>query len=584
MIADEEPTRGLVGSNLSGVVQLYTWDVPTGKLTQLTDRPQGQAFGALSPDGRYVYYHDDKEGNEIGHLVRIPFEGGAPEDITPEMPPYPSLGLDISRANNLLTMIIATPEGFKIYRMDSTPDGKIATPEQIHQSASLIWGSTLSSNGNIIVIGSTERTRTLQSDLLALDTRSGQRIAELSDGAESSVSPGAFSPVAGDDRMFATTDRSGVSRPLIWNPRTGERTELVIDELEGEVIPTGWSRDGKRILLRQFSQAIQHLYIYDIESQTLKALHLPGGTLGNVYFGPGNEIFANWGDSTHPSCLIALSSETGEKTRTVLSAGAVPPGHPWRSITFTSSDGATIQGWLGLPDGEGPFPTILETHGGPTSVATETFSPGSQAWLDAGFAFLTINYHGSVTFGREFERSIWHNFGHWEIEDMVAARQWLVDQGIAKPDAIFLTGWSYGGYLTLLGLGKRPDLWAGGMAGIAITDWAVQYEDSAETLRGVQRAFFGGTPEEQTERYTRSSPITYAANVRAPVLIIQGRNDTRTPARPIEMYEKKLKELGKDITVVWFDSGHIGSFAQVERSIEHQELMLRFAYRVLGQG
>jgi dipeptidyl aminopeptidase/acylaminoacyl peptidase len=67
------------------------------------------------------------------------------------------------------------------------------------------------------------------------------------------------------------------------------------------------------------------------------------------------------------------------------------------------------------------------------------------------------------------------------------------------------------------------------------------------------------------------------------VLIIQGRNDARTPARPVEMYEKKMKELGKDIEVVWFDSGHSGSFTQVERSIEHQELMLRFAYRVLTQ-
>jgi len=167
---------------------------------------------------------------------------------------------------------------------------------------------------------------------------------------------------------------------------------------------------------------------------------------------------------------------------------------------------------------------------------------------------------------------------------MAAARDWLIEQGIARPDAILLTGWSYGGYLTLLGLGKRPELWAGGMAGIAIADWAVQYEDSADTLRGYQRALFGGTPEEKPEQYAASSPITYAERVSAPVLIIQGRNDTRTPARPIEMYEQRMKAIGKDIDVRWFDSGHLGSFAQVEQSIQFQEWMLRFAYRVLGQG
>jgi dipeptidyl aminopeptidase/acylaminoacyl peptidase len=92
---------------------------------------------------------------------------------------------------------------------------------------------------------------------------------------------------------------------------------------------------------------------------------------------------------------------------------------------------------------------------------------------------------------------------------MVAARDWLVQQGIARPDQILLTGWSYGGYLTLQALGKRPDLWAGGMAGIAIADWSLQYEDSADALKGVMVAFFGGTPEEKPDQYAASSPITY---------------------------------------------------------------------------
>jgi dipeptidyl aminopeptidase/acylaminoacyl peptidase len=165
---------------------------------------------------------------------------------------------------------------------------------------------------------------------------------------------------------------------------------------------------------------------------------------------------------------------------------------------------------------------------------------------------------------------------------MAAARGWLVEQGIARADQVLLTGWSYGGYLTLQALGKRPALWAGGLAGIAIADWAAQYKDSAGTLRGYLVAFFGATPKERPEQYAASSPITYVENVQAPVLIIQGRNDTRTPARPVEMYEERMMSLGKPIEVHWFDAGHIGSFAKVELSIEHQERMLCFAYRLLG--
>jgi dipeptidyl aminopeptidase/acylaminoacyl peptidase len=235
-----------------------------------------------------------------------------------------------------------------------------------------------------------------------------------------------------------------------------------------------------------------------------------------------------------------------------------------------------------VPDGSGPFPTILETHGGPDSAITDSYAPNSQMWLDHGFAFLSINYRGSTTFGKRFEEQIWHDLGHWEVEDIAAARDWLIDQGIAIPDAILLTGWSYGGYLTLQALGTKPELWAGGMAGIAIADWAVQYEDTADMLRGYQEALFGGTPAQQPARYAASSPITYAEQVRAPVLIIQGRNDTRTPARPIEMYEAKMKRLGKTISVHWFETGHLGSFAQTDLAIQHQEMMLRFAYSVLG--
>jgi dipeptidyl aminopeptidase/acylaminoacyl peptidase len=163
---------------------------------------------------------------------------------------------------------------------------------------------------------------------------------------------------------------------------------------------------------------------------------------------------------------------------------------------------------------------------------------------------------------------------------MVAARDWLIDEGIAVADQILLTGWSYGGFLTLQALGKRPDLWAGGMAGVAIADWRLSVEDAADTLKGIFLAWFGGTPEEKPEVYAASSPITYVEQVAAPLLIIQGRHDTRTPARPIEVYEQRMRELGKPIEVEWFDAGH-GSFV-TEQRIEHQELMLRFAYRVLG--
>ncbi len=216
-----------------------------------------------------------------------------------------------------------------------------------------------------------------------------------------------------------------------------------------------------------------------------------------------------WQDPVNPARLIALDSHTGRKLRTVLSAGDVPEGRPWKHISFVSENGDTIYGWLAVPEGEGPFPTILHVHGGPTVVMTNSYSAESQTWLDHGIAFCTINYHGSTTLGKEFENSIMGRPGELEVQDIAAAHKWLVEQNIARPDAVFLTGNSYGGYLTLQALGKRPDLWAGGMAGVAIADWVMLYNDQNDALRGYQRSLFGGAPEDKPEVYKESSPITH---------------------------------------------------------------------------
>ncbi|MEE9182233.1 MAG: prolyl oligopeptidase family serine peptidase [candidate division NC10 bacterium] len=582
-LASRDPDRGLAISNKTGVFQLHAWDVQTGELRQLTDRPKGTPFGSLSPDGRFVYYHDDREGNEIGHFVRIPFEGGEPEDVTPDMPPYPSWNLDLSHSGNRLGFMIATPDGFTAYCMDIGPNGTLGAPRTIFHSERLASGPVFSSDGVIAVVGSTERSGTLQYSLVALDAGTGERTGELWDGPDTSVEligPAYFSPVADDFRLLATSNRTGVETLLLWNPRTGERTDLAFPGATGAMRPFDWSPDGRRILLRTFNQAIQQLYLYDLDAAKLRTLKPPAGVCVAPYFTPSGEIFAHWQDSTHPTELIALDGKSGVRLRSVLSVATVPPAHRWQSVSFPSTGGDEIQGWLGLPDGEGPFPAILEMHGGPQAVAAETFDPGSQAWLDHGFAFLTINFRGSTTFGKRFEEKIWGHPGDWEVDDMAAAHAWLVSQGIARPDQVFLTGASYGGYLTLHALGKLPDLWAGGMAVVAIADWALLYENAADTLRGYFRALFGGTPEEKQEASVASSPITHADRVRAPLLVIQGRNDTRCPSRQMEVYEAKMRSLGKAIEVHWFDAGH--GTLEVERSIEHMEFMLPFAYRVLG--
>ncbi len=585
-----EPARGrrdraVAASNRTGMTQLFAWEVGKPDLRQLTDRPEGTPAGTISGDGRFIYYVDDRAGDELGHWVRVPFEAGNAQDMTPELPPYASWDAKSNDDGSALAFSTATDDGFTVYvlRPDETGEDRL---RRVYRSDALLEVLAIDAPGERVIIGTTEKTGTPRYALAVLDAETGQRVAELWDGPQSSLGNVIDSRVAGDQRVIAASDVSGDRRPLIWNPVTGERQDLPVGDLEGEVVPWDWSADGGEVLLCNFRQAVQRLFILDLGTGALRALDHPGGSYNHwaevgTWFGPDGNIVAQWQDATHPRTVISLDRASGRQTGELLAPSAVPPSRPWRSVTFESDPGQTIQAWLAVPDGDGPFPTVIETHGGPESVMTEAFAPMAQAWLDRGFCILSINYRGGTTFGRAFKEVIWGRLGEAEVRDIVAGRTYLVDQGLARPDQVFLTGWSYGGYLTLHGLGTAPGLWAGGMAGVAVADWVSEYEDENEILRGYDRALFGGPPEEHMDAYVKASPLTYADRVDAPVLVIQGRNDTRCPARQVELYEARLRELGKRIEVIWFDAGHAA--ADVERAIEHQSAMLEFADRVLSE-
>src|SRR5262249_50245340 len=254
-----------------------------------------------------------------------------------------------------------------------------------------------------------------------------------------------FCPLAGDPRFLATSDRSGQTRPLVYNPRTGERAELQLDSLAGDVIPLDWSEDGRTLLLCHQARAHERLYRYDVATHRLQSLAHPSGSVtgrlsdSGTYFAPGSaEIFVQWENGVQPPQVMAIDAHTGEQTRSVLRLEEPNPGHAWQSVEFASSDGTMVQGWLGLPGARArvgvsltgavdaawatdPVPTILYLYGGLFTVQHDWYLLPAESWIDAGFAFLARKHRGSTTFGSEFERAIPGDAGHLELEDMAAA-------------------------------------------------------------------------------------------------------------------------------------------------------------------
>jgi dipeptidyl aminopeptidase/acylaminoacyl peptidase len=216
-----------------------------------------------------------------------------------------------------------------------------------------------------------------------------------------------------------------------------------------------------------------------------------------------------------------------------------------------------VQLWVGRPQRGEIVGAVLEVHGGPNLVTVDRYDPTAQAWIDAGFVFASLNYRGSVTFGREFREGFWGNVGEHELDDIAAAVDRLVEHEGVPASAIFITGASYGGFLTLLALGRRPDLFAGGLAHVALADWRAAYPDMTPALQVAWSGFIGGSIEDHGDAWIKASPITYVDAVRAPVWLNQGEYDTRTPPVQAQRYADALRAAGGDVVIEFFPGGHM---------------------------
>ncbi|WP_395145565.1 prolyl oligopeptidase family serine peptidase [Armatimonas sp.] len=578
--------RGVAFHSQKGAL---AWNPQTGETRRLLPEGVTSGFGLLSPDGEWFYFFKDTKGNEKGHYVRVRYDGtGEIESLTPEFAPYsssltpfPLPIVSMSASGNRIAFIYVDSDGYHLCAVEIGEGGVRGEPRILHEGRALLRGPVLSADGAVCVVCTNERTGKQQYDLLALDS-GGEELVGWKGWGPTSLETTAFSPIPGDYRLLCTSDESGVKRPMLWDVALGE-SELLLgeDQLPGEVGALCWSPDAKRVLLCRSLDAAHELWGW--AAGKLTRLQHPEGTI--TYFGGLGATLSNDGvasvlfSSAQQSRTQMAFSANGEG-RVVFSGGDAPRGTTVRSVTFPSSDGVLVQAWLSLPEGTGPFPAVIDLHGGPHQVTNQSYGMGAP-YVESGFAYLSVNYRGTPTFGREFLQKIWGAVGHWELEDIASAHAFLIREGIADPKRIAITGGSYGGYLTLLALGKRPELWAAGVAHVALANNAMAYEDSSPLLQGIMKASFGGTPEEKPELWETSSPHTYAAHITAPVLVIQGLNDTRCPRRQMEVYEAHLKELGKQIEVLWFDAGH--GVGNTEQSIAFTEQILTFLASALLQ-
>jgi dipeptidyl aminopeptidase/acylaminoacyl peptidase len=549
------PDRFVLRSDEGGSFQAYAWE-PGSEPRRRSDEPVGVIYATISADGSSVVWFSDPIGDESGRWVVAPFEGGEVRELLPGAPVGWPGGLALGR--ELVVAVIADREGFAVHVSEQGGPSK-----EIHRHPDHVGFSDsefhlegfdhvgLSADESLVCLEVAQDGDNIHRELLVLEPRTGAVVGELADGPGLGVTAFGWSPVPGDQRLLIGHEREDLMRPALWDPTTGERTDIALD-LPGEAVPVDWWPDGRSILLAHLFRGRDQLSRLDLERGSLTEIAHPSGEIQGARVRPDGRVWLRVSSGERAPTLL---EDTGEEVL-ASAPGGLRDGRPYREWLFRNPAGDLVHGWLAAPPGDGPFPLYLKVHGGPNWLYLDTWWPDVQSLLDEGFAVAMVNYRGSVGFGRRWRDHIIGNIGFPEVEDVLAGRDDLVERGIADPERVVVGGWSWGGYITLLALGMHPERFVAGVAGVPVGDYLDSYDDSAPSLQAYDRTLAGGVVHDIPEFIAERSPITYVDRVRAPVLVLVGEHDTRCVPGQVYRYVRALRKAGGEVDLYSYEQGH----------------------------
>jgi len=278
-------------------------------------------------------------------------------------------------------------------------------------------------------------------------------------------------------------------------------------------------------------------------------------------------------------------------TRPALEKAPLVKLHP---VVIKSRDGLDLVSYLTLPKGAAPagklkpkqpLPLVLWIHGGPWYRDGWGYNPVHEWLANRGYAVLSVNYRGSTGFGKSFVNAANREWGRKMHDDVIDAMNWAVKEGIADPKRVAITGGSYGGYETLVGVTMTPEVFACGvdLVGPAnMATWLTHLPEYWMPILPLLKDRVGdlSTPEGKAMLEERS-PLTYADRIVRPLLVGQGANDPRVPQRESDQIVKAMQDHKIPVTyLLYSDEGH--GFARPENSISFWAVMEAFLAKHLG--
>ena len=379
-----------------------------------------------------------------------------------------------------------------------------------------------------------------------------------------------------------------------FDPSTAKEVRVLYENEDYDVNGVGYSKKRKVITAAFYTSWKSERHFFDSTSKEVIEkiqMQLPGYEIGltGVNKEENTLIVRTYSDKSLGAYYIYTTEDN--KLEQIVEVS------PWIDenemsnqlpINYNSRDGLNINGYLTLPKGytmenAKNLPVVINPHGGPWARDGWGFNPEIQFLANRGYAVLQMNFRGSTGYGREFWEASFKKWGREMQDDITDGTNWLIEKGIADRNRIAIYGGSYGGYATLMGLVKEPDLYAAGVDYVGVSNmftfmktippyWEPMLEMMYEMV---------GDLEEDSTMLKEVSPVFHVDKIKSPLFIAQGKNDPRVNVDESDQMVEAMKNRGVEVEyLVKDDEGH--GFRNEENRFEFYRAMENFLSKQLN--
>jgi dipeptidyl aminopeptidase/acylaminoacyl peptidase len=539
-------------------LNVHVQDLESGEVTRASAARERDILAYLWVDDRRLVYGLDEAGDENFRLYAVDRDGGNPVDLTPFEEVQCSIvdELEDVKGELLFAMNHRKKEIFDVYHLDTNSGEMRMVVENPGDHDS--WVADHQGRVRVAITTDGVNKSILYRETEEADWREVARY-DFKEYAQ----PLLF---AADDRLLYAASNVGRDKSAVvrYDPDTGRETDLLFEHPEVDVHELIWSKRRKAVLGFSYEVERPEHYLVDEERRAIQDFldgELPGAVNEIVSANREETRFVvNSMSDRHYGAYYLLDGPNRKLNK-------IHDSKPWLAreemapISYEARDGRTIRGYLTLPVGRDPtnLPLVVNPHGGPYQRDQWLFNPEIQFLANRGYAVLQMNFRGSSGFGREFIES---SFGQWGLamqDDITDGVHWAIGQGIADPKRVAIYGGSYGGYATLSGLTKTPELYACGISYVgpsSIFTWIEAFPPYWKPYLEMVYEMVGH-PERDEKRLRETSPLFNVDRIRVPLLVAQGANDPRARKQESDQIVEALRARGGEVEYIVKDNeGH----------------------------